>query len=116
MDTIFTNMINMKKLDEAVVPYYSKFLIVILFGILNIEYCKFDFEVTTDCFRLIFWTIYMIGFFLTFLHTITILFDSDFKHLFAAMLMQFFLTSPFILGIVFIFFLSKEMRYWGWFL
>src|ERR1700750_2123456 len=39
-DSVFTNLINIKKINEEILPYYLKFLLIILFGILNIEFCK----------------------------------------------------------------------------
>jgi NADH:ubiquinone oxidoreductase subunit 5 (subunit L)/multisubunit Na+/H+ antiporter MnhA subunit len=110
-DNTFTHLVNAKKINSENLPYYLKFLIVVLFTILNFEFLKnINLGVTTDCFRLIGWGFYMFGFFLVFLHTITVWVDSSFKHLFANMLMEFFNISPFIAYVLFIIFLTKEVR------
>lgn len=114
-DSTFTHFINSKRLNAETIPYYTKILIIILFGILSTEFTMTKSEptreITVGCYRLIVNFSIILAIILTFGHTITVLLDMSCKDLFAEILMQYlFYGCPFILAVVFVFYVTNELH------
>jgi len=114
-DSSFVNLVNSYKAGIDVLPYFAKFLFVMLFGVLNLQGGKEPIrsELAFRSIVLIGWFGYFYTAFAVYMHIAGSLIGSKiFMVLTGKMIVQIFEYFPIFILLVFLFFFTKYLRNW----